>query len=93
LKISNHLFNEGCCGRYDCSGHLLWCGERTRQLDAAHVEFMRGIRNPIGVKVSDKMDPSELINLIAILNPENTPGRLAVISRMGAGKVILLCAL
>ena len=73
--------------RYDCSGHFLWCGERTRQLDAAHVEFMRGIANPIGVKVSDKMDGSQLVSLIAALNPENTPGRLAVIIRMGAGKV------
>lgn len=72
---------------YDCSGHFLWCGERTRQLDAAHVEFMRGIANPIGVKVSDKMDGSQLVSLIAALNPENTPGRLAVIIRMGAGKV------
>lgn len=48
---------------------------------------MRGIANPIGVKVSDKMDPSQLVSLIAALNPENTPGRLAVIIRMGAGKV------
>lgn len=76
--------------RYDCSGHLLWCGERTRQLDGAHLEFMRGINNPIGVKVSDKMDPSELVNLIAIFNPENIPGRLTVISRMGASKVTSL---
>jgi len=75
--------------RYDCSGHFLWCGERTRQLDAAHIEFMRGIANPIGVKVSDKMDSSQLVSLIAALNPENTPGRLAVIIRMGAGKVKL----
>ena len=73
--------------RYDCSGHFLWCGERTRQLDAAHIEFMRGIANPIGVKVSDKMDASQLVSLIAALNPENTPGRLAVIVRMGASKV------
>ena len=77
--------------RYDCSGHFLWCGERTRQLDAAHVEFMRGIANPIGVKVSDKMDASQLVSLIAALNPENTPGRLAVIIRMGAGKVDSCC--
>ena len=62
-------------------------GSGTRQLDAAHVEFMRGIANPIGVKVSDKMDASQLVSLIAALNPENTPGRLAVIIRMGAGKV------
>eukprot|EP00882_Tetradesmus_deserticola_P000370 GHRQ01000407.1.p1 GENE.GHRQ01000407.1~~GHRQ01000407.1.p1 ORF type:complete len:514 (+),score=224.20 GHRQ01000407.1:26-1567(+) len=72
---------------YDCSAHFLWCGERTRQLDASHVEFMRGIQNPIGVKVSDKMDPAELVSLIASLNPDNTPGRLAVIVRMGAEKL------
>ena len=69
---------------YGCSGHFLWCGERTRQLDNAHIAFMRGIGNPIGVKVSNKMDPSELVSLIATLNPENTPGRLSVIVRMGA---------
>jgi len=72
---------------YGCSGHFLWCGERTRQLDKAHVEYMRGIGNPIGVKVSDKMDPNELVSLIATLNPTNTPGRLAVIVRMGAEKL------
>ena len=72
---------------YGCSGHFLWCGERTRQLDNAHVEFMRGIGNPIGVKVSDKMDPSELVALIATLNPDNVPGRLTVIVRMGAEKL------
>lgn len=69
---------------YGCSGHFLWCGERTRQLDNAHVEYLRGVGNPIGVKVSQKMDPSELVSLIATLNPDNTPGRLAVIVRMGA---------
>lgn len=68
-------------------GHFLWCGERTRQLDAAHVEFMRGIGNPIGVKVSDKMDPNDLVTMIHSFNPENTPGRLAVIVRMGAQKL------
>lgn len=129
--------------RYDCSAHFLWCGERTRQLDHAHVEFLRGIQNPIGVKVrapraatprspaprplhrsspaafpppcwaagagplaplhlrvhlsppalvlalllscarqvSDKMDPREIVSLIASLNPDNTPGRLSVIVR------------
>lgn len=72
---------------YDCSAHFLWCGERTRQLDGAHVEFMRGVQNPIGVKVSDKMDPSKLVSLIATLNPDNVPGRLAVIVRMGAAKL------
>lgn len=77
------------CARYDCSGHFLWCGERTRQLDGAHLEFLRGIGNPLGVKVSDKMDPSDLVTLINALNPENVPGRLGVIVRMGAQKVSL----
>lgn len=72
---------------YDCSAHFLWCGERTRQLDHAHMEFMRGIQNPLGVKVSDKMDPKDLITLIKALNPSNTPGRLSVIVRMGAKNV------
>mmetsp|Transcript_25232 Transcript_25232/g.54843 ORF Transcript_25232/g.54843 Transcript_25232/m.54843 type:complete len:500 (+) Transcript_25232:76-1575(+) len=72
---------------YDCSAHFLWCGERTRQLDHAHVEFLRGIKNPIGVKVSDKMDPRDLVSLVAKVNPDNTPGRLAVIVRMGAKKL------
>ena len=72
---------------YGCSGHMLWCGERTRQLDGAHVEYLRGVGNPLGVKVSDKADPAELVALIAALNPENTPGRLAVIVRMGAARL------
>jgi 3-deoxy-7-phosphoheptulonate synthase len=72
---------------YDCSGHFLWCGERTRELDGAHLEFLRGIGNPLGVKISDKMAPSDLVTLIAAVNPENVPGRLAVIVRMGAQKV------
>ena len=70
---------------------MLWVGERTRQLGGAHLEFLRGIGNPLGVKVSDKMDPSELVSLVATLNPENTAGRLGVIVRMGAEKVGLAC--
>lgn len=69
---------------YDCSAHMLWCGERTRQLDGAHVEFLKGISNPIGVKVSNTMDPKDLVNLIEILNPHNKPGRITIIARMGA---------
>ena len=72
---------------YDCSAHMLWIGDRTRQLDGAHVEFMRGIENPIGVKVGPSMNPEELIRLIDVLNPDNDPGRLNLIVRMGAGKV------
>ncbi|CAA3012227.1 phospho-2-dehydro-3-deoxyheptonate aldolase 2, chloroplastic-like [Olea europaea subsp. europaea] len=68
----------------DCSAHMLWVGERTRQLDGAHVEFLRGVTNPIGIKASEKMDPNELIKLIDILNPQNKPGRITVITRMGA---------
>ncbi len=61
---------------YDCSAHFVWIGERTRQLDHAHIEFFRGIKNPIGVKVGPGMKPDELIELIDALNPDNIPGRL-----------------
>jgi 3-deoxy-7-phosphoheptulonate synthase len=69
---------------YDCSAHFVWIGERTRQLDHAHIEFFKGIKNPIGVKVGPGMDPDELIRLIDALNPDNIPGRLTLITRMGA---------
>ncbi|MCC9624241.1 3-deoxy-7-phosphoheptulonate synthase class II [Thalassospira sp. MA62] len=72
---------------YDCSSHMLWIGDRTRQADHAHVEFLRGVNNPIGMKCGPTMDPDDLIRLIDILNPENEPGRLTLIARMGAGKV------
>ncbi len=69
---------------YNCSAHMLWIGERTRQLDHAHIEFFRGIHNPIGVKVGPTMQGDELIKLIDALNPDNTSGRLTLITRMGA---------
>ncbi|CAH9128199.1 unnamed protein product [Cuscuta epithymum] len=69
---------------YDCSAHFVWAGERTRQLGGAHVEFLRGIANPLGIKVSDKMNPDELVKLIEILNPQNKAGRITIITRMGA---------
>lgn len=72
---------------YDCSAHMLWIGDRTRQLDGAHVEFLRGVKNPIGVKAGPSMDPEDLIRLCDVLNPANEPGRLNVIVRMGADKV------
>ncbi len=72
---------------YDCSAHLLWIGERTRDPDGAHVEFLRGVNNPIGMKVGPTADPDDLIRLIDILNPANDPGRLTLISRMGHDKV------
>ncbi|TQS27129.1 3-deoxy-7-phosphoheptulonate synthase class II [Microbispora sp. KK1-11] len=72
---------------YDVSAHMVWIGERTRQLDGAHVEFFSRIRNPIGVKLGPTTTPEEAIALIDKLNPDNEPGRLTFIARMGAGKV------
>jgi 3-deoxy-7-phosphoheptulonate synthase len=74
-------------GFYDCSAHMLWIGDRTRQPDGAHVEFLRGVGNPIGVKVGPTTSSEDLIRLLDILNPDNDPGRLNLIVRMGAGKV------
>lgn len=72
---------------YDCSAHMVWIGERTRQLDGAHIEFLRGVANPLGVKVSDKMKPEDLVTLCETINPTNKPGRVTVIVRMGAAKL------
>jgi 3-deoxy-7-phosphoheptulonate synthase len=72
---------------YDCSAHMLWIGDRTRELDGAHIEFFRGIQNPIGVKVGPSMKSDDLLRLIDKLNPENESGRLNLIVRMGAEKV------
>ncbi|MEE8173507.1 MAG: 3-deoxy-7-phosphoheptulonate synthase class II [Alphaproteobacteria bacterium] len=72
---------------YACSAHMLWVGDRTRQPDGAHVEFLRGVRNPIGLKAGPSLEPDDLIRLIDVLNPENEPGRLTIIARMGADKV------
>ncbi|MGB9153980.1 MAG: 3-deoxy-7-phosphoheptulonate synthase class II [Alphaproteobacteria bacterium] len=72
---------------YDVSAHMLWIGERTRQPDGAHVEFLRGVKNPIGLKCGPNMTPDELLRLIDILNPANEPGRLTLIARMGDEKI------
>ena len=72
---------------YDCSAHMVWIGERTRDLDGAHVEFFRGIRNPIGCKVGPTASPEQVIELCEALNPDRIPGRLTLITRMGAEKV------
>jgi 3-deoxy-7-phosphoheptulonate synthase len=72
---------------YDVSAHMLWIGERTRQPDGAHVEFLRGVKNPIGLKCSAKMNPDDLLRLIDVLNPANEPGRLTLIARMGDDKI------
>jgi 3-deoxy-7-phosphoheptulonate synthase len=74
-------------GWYDCSAHMLWIGERTRQLDGAHVEFLRGVGNPIGCKVGPTATPDEVLELCETLNPERVPGRLTLISRMGADRI------
>jgi 3-deoxy-7-phosphoheptulonate synthase len=68
---------------YDCSGHLLWIGDRTRQLDGAHIEFFRGVLNPIGMKVGPKHDIDEIKQIMKRLNPENEPGRMTLITRFG----------
>jgi 3-deoxy-7-phosphoheptulonate synthase len=72
---------------YDTSAHMIWIGDRTHQLDGAHVEFCRGIKNPIGLKCGPSMPDDELLKLIALLNPENKPGRITLIGRFGADKV------
>jgi 3-deoxy-7-phosphoheptulonate synthase len=72
---------------YDTSAHLVWIGERTRNLDGAHVAFAKGIKNPVGVKVGPTMEPDELIRLIDALNPEDEPGRLTLYGRFGADKI------
>jgi 3-deoxy-7-phosphoheptulonate synthase len=72
---------------YDVSAHMLWIGERTRQPDGAHVEFLRGVKNPIGLKCGPSMKPEDLLKLIDILNPANEPGRLTLITRMGSDKL------
>lgn len=72
---------------YDTSAHMLWIGERTRQLDGAHIEYMRGIKNPIGVKCGPTMEPDDLLRLIDALNPHNEAGRLTLIGRFGSDKI------
>ena len=72
---------------YDVSAHLVWIGERTRQLDGAHVDFLSRVRNPIGVKLGPKTSPNDVLELIDRLDPDREPGRLTFIARMGAGTV------
>jgi len=72
---------------YDCSAHMLWIGDRTRDIDDAHVEFLRGVKNPVGIKAGPTMTSEGLLNLIDRINPENEEGRLNIIIRMGADKV------
>jgi len=75
-------------GWYDCSAHMLWIGDRTRQLDGAHVEFLRGVNNPIGCKIGPSATSDELLALCETLDPNRQPGRLTFVTRMGANKVV-----
>src|SRR6202163_4367517 len=72
---------------YCTSAHLLWIGDRTRQPDGAHVEFCRGVKNPIGIKCGPSLSEDDLVKLISIVNPENKAGRVTLIARFGADKV------
>ena len=73
---------------YATSGHMIWIGDRTRQIDHAHVEFFRGVKNPIGIKCGPSLKPDELLQLLSILNPSNEAGRITLICRFGAEKVL-----
>jgi 3-deoxy-7-phosphoheptulonate synthase len=72
---------------YDCSAHLVWIGDRTHQLDGAHVDFMRGIGNPIGMKVGPTCKPSDVVDLCEALNPDRKRGRLTLVTRLGASRI------
>ncbi len=74
-------------GWYDCSAHMLWIGERTRQLDGAHIEFLRGVGNPVGCKIGPGTSADFVLELCEKLNPARIPGRLTLITRMGADKI------
>ncbi|MCH9816506.1 MAG: 3-deoxy-7-phosphoheptulonate synthase class II [Actinomycetia bacterium] len=88
LDYEKAMLRKDAAGRvYGTSGNFLWIGERTRQLSGAHVDFASRITNPIGVKVGPNADPDEVLTLIEKLDPHQTPGRLTLITRMGAGKI------
>ncbi len=74
-------------GWYDCSAHMLWIGDRTRGLDEAHIEFLRGVENPLGVKIGPNSNIEDMLKMCDILNPKNEAGRLNFIVRMGANKI------
>ncbi len=74
-------------GFYDCSAHMLWIGDRTRQIDGAHIEFLRGVLNPLGMKVGPKHEVDDILKIIERLNPDNDPGRITIIARFGAKEI------
>ncbi|MGZ3417180.1 MAG: 3-deoxy-7-phosphoheptulonate synthase class II [Polyangiales bacterium] len=75
-------------GFYDLTTHLPWIGERTRAIDGAHVEFFRGVKNPLGIKLGPKVGRDDVLRLLDVLDPESTPGRIVLITRMGAERVV-----
>jgi len=87
LDLEESLTRKAGDKFYNLSAHLVWIGDRTRQIDGAHVEYFRGIANPIGVKVGPSMKADELTQLVKLLNPDKDEGRLVLITRYGAGKV------
>ena len=87
-KLTNpSLHSEVPQSYYNVSAHFLWIGDRTRQITGAHIEYFRGIRNPIGVKVGPSMESEELVRVLDILNPDRESGRITLITRYGASKV------
>ena len=92
-KLRNPLPQaRGSQNYYNTSAHFLWIGDRTRQITGAHIEYFRGIRNPIGMKVGPSMETEELVRVLDVLNPDRESGRITLITRYGAGKVGLkLC--
>ena len=79
-------------GWYNTSAHFLWIGDRTRQMEGAHVEYFRGIENPIGIKVGPSMNPDELVRLLDIVNPDHEVGKVTLITRYGSGKISSMLA-
>jgi len=86
LSYESRLVRQRGEYAYCTSAHFLWIGDRTRSIDGAHVEFCRGIRNPIGLKVSATADPNEIAEIVVRLNPHKIPGKISIITRFGAGK-------
>ncbi|MCF3963797.1 3-deoxy-7-phosphoheptulonate synthase [Streptomyces fuscigenes] len=87
LEYERALTRDTPSGVYDLSAHLVWIGERTRQLDGAHLDFVAGVRNPVAVKLGPSSTPDDALALIDLLDPDREPGRLTFIARMGAGAV------
>ena len=83
--LTRWISEEG--GYYNLGAHTLWVGDRTRQLEGAHIEYLRGIRNPIGVKVGPSATPEHLVNLLGLIDPEREPGRVTLITRFGAAGI------